>query len=424
MKRQGLAAAPARTHLRVASLCFIVLCLEGYDVTSIGYATPSLIEAWHAPAPQFTTAITAGSVGMLLGSLVAGLLGDRIGRKPVLIGCVAIFGIFSLLTAGSTGLESLTVLRFITCLGLGGGVPIAIALTTDYAPEERARRIVILTSGGLAVGSTFGGFAAREFVTTFGWQAIFVAGGLLPVLVTPLLAAFLPDSRILCQQTASAGRASPAELFRNGLGTCTLVLWLIDFCNVLCSFLILLWLPALLHGLGYSPAASILVTTMYTFGSIPGFIGAAVVADAVGVERVTASIAFLGASCLLLAGGLPLPYVALCLAIGGVGIGIGGGQHGINAVSSALYPIGIRATGAGWALGIGRVGQVAGPLGAGLLLGLGWQPRGILLAASGPAFCVALGMTLLAYLANRHDPRVAWAHQPLPHQSPFFEPGP
>jgi AAHS family 4-hydroxybenzoate transporter-like MFS transporter len=189
------------------------------------------------------------------------------------------------------------------------------------------------------------------------------------------------------------------------------VLWLIDFSNVLCSFLILLWLPALLHGLGYSPAASILVTTMYTFGSIPGFIGAAVVADAIGVERVTASIAFLGASCLLLllAGGLPLPYVALCLAIGGVGIGIGGGQHGINAVSTALYPIAIRATGAGWALGVGRVGQVVGPLGAGLLLGLGWQPRGVLLAASGPAFCVALGMTLLAYLGNRRDPRAAAA---------------
>jgi AAHS family 4-hydroxybenzoate transporter-like MFS transporter len=387
----------------VASLCFIVLCLEGYDVTSIGYATPSLVEAWHARAPQFTTPITAGSVGMLLGSLVAGLLGDRTGRKPVLIGCVAFFGVFSLLIAGSTGLASLTVLRFISCLGLGGGVPIAIALTTDFAPPDRARRIVILTSGGLAVGSTFGGFAAREFVTTFGWQAIFVVGGVLPILVIPLLAAFLPESRVLRQQTASVRRASPAELFRNGLGARTLVLWLIDFCNVLCSFVILLWLSALVHSLGYSPAASILATTMFTFGSIPGCIGAAMIADAVGVERVTASIALLGACCLLLAGSLPLPYVALCLAIGGVGIGIGGGQHGINAVSSALYPINIRATGAGWALGVGRVGQIVGPLGAGLLLGLGWQPRAVLLAASGPAFCVAIGMTFLLYLSSRYD---------------------
>ena len=122
------------------------------------------------------------------------------------------------------------------------------------------------------------------------------------------------------------------------------------------------------------------------------------IADALGVERVTAGILFLGAICVLLAGSLPLTYLALCIVTAGIGIGIGGGQHGINAVSGALYPVAIRATGAGWALGIGRVGQVAGPLGAGLLLSLGWQARDVLLAASGPALCGVIGMALLACL--------------------------
>ena len=98
---------------------------------------------------------------------------------------------------------------------------------------------------------------------------------------------------------------------------------------------------------------------------------------------------------------MALPYVALCAAIGGVGVGIGGGQHGINSVSGALYPASIRATGAGWA-----IGQILGPLAGGLLLGLGWSPRAIFLAASGPAFCATLGMSLLAYL-RRHQDRLS-----------------
>lgn len=397
------------SHQRVAFLCFLVLCLEGYDVTALGYATPALIEAWHVRAPQFTTAITAGSIGMLLGSMFAGQLGDRFGRKPVLLGCVAAFGVFSLVTARCTDLESLAVLRTLTCLGLGGGVPLAIALITDYAPPVHARRMVIMTSGGLAVGSTFGGFAAREFVTSFGWEAIFVVGGLLPICLIPLLMAFLPESRAFRQGPAGEIRAKPLALFYNGLAPRTIALWVVDFCNVLCAFLILLWLPALLHSMGYSPAAAIFVTTMYTLGSIPGFILAAVTADALGLERVTASVLLLGAICVLLAGSLPLPYLALCIVTAGVGIGIGGGQHGINAVSGALYPAAIRATGAGWALGIARGGQVAGPLSAGLLLGLGWQPHDILLAASGPAFCAVIGMVLLASLRHRHELREATA---------------
>jgi MFS transporter, AAHS family, 4-hydroxybenzoate transporter len=132
-----------RTAPRVSELCFFVLFLEGYDVSALGYATPSLIEGWHLSPPMFTVTITMGAVGMLLGSFAAGMLGDRLGRKPVLIGCVATFGIFSLLTVYVGDQLSLTVLRFITCLGLGGGVPITIALATDYAPLRNPRRLVI-----------------------------------------------------------------------------------------------------------------------------------------------------------------------------------------------------------------------------------------------------------------------------------------
>src|SRR5262249_49145980 len=188
----------------------------------------------------------------------------------------------------------------------------------------------------------------------------------------------------------------PGALFCHRLAVPTLVLWVSNLCSVLWVFVILLWLPTLLHSLGYSPAASILVTTIFPFSGILGFVGAAAIVDRFGAEQVTAWILFLGATGLVLVGSVPLPYVLLCVVVAGLGIG-SAGQIGINSVSGALYPVAIRATGVGWALGVGRLGQIAGPLGAGLLLGLGWHPRAILLAGSAPAFRSALGMTLLAH---------------------------
>jgi AAHS family 4-hydroxybenzoate transporter-like MFS transporter len=396
-----------RLHVRVASLCFMVLFLEGYDITSMSYAIPSLIDAWHVKPPQFTTALTAGSFGLLFGALSAGLLGDRLGRKPVLIGCTAIFGAFSLLTALSSGLLSLAALRFFTGLGLGGGIPIAIALATDYAPLRSPRRLVILMSAGISVGNTVGGFIASQIVKLTGWEAIFIVGGLLPILVVPLLILFMPESRALQAVDPTARRTTPLDLFRNGLALRTSVLWIVNLFNLVGNYFILFWLPAILHANGLTPSAAILATTMYALGSIVCALVTAPIVDRFGVERIIASILCMGVVCVLLIGAFELPFVVLCLVVGGAGIGIGGCQHGINSVSGALYPPAIRATGAGWALGLGRIGQIGGPLVGGTLLQFGWASRDIFLAASVPAACVAIGMATLGWLRHQHDARVA-----------------
>lgn len=398
-----------RQHVRVASLCFMVLFLEGYDITSMSYAIPSLIDAWHVKPPQFTTALTAGSFGLLFGALSAGLLGDRLGRKPVLIGCTAVFGLFSLLTAFATGLASLAVLRFLTGLGLGGGIPIAIALATDYAPLRNPRRLVILMSAGISVGNTVGGFIASQIVKATGWESIFVVGGLLPLLVIPLLILFMPESRALGSVDPVARRTTPLDLFRHGLAVRTTILWMVNLFNLVGNYFILFWLPAILHAKGLPPANAILGTTMYALGSIFGALITAPIVDRFGVERIIASILCVGAACVLTVGLFELPFPVLCVVICGAGIGIGGCQHGINSVSGALYPPAIRATGAGWALGFGRVGQIGGPLIGGTLLGLGWASRDIFLAASGPAACVAIGMATLGWLRHRRDRQVAAA---------------
>jgi AAHS family 4-hydroxybenzoate transporter-like MFS transporter len=384
-----------RLHLRVAWLCGVVLFLEGYDIAAVGYAIPSLVDAWREAPSVFTQALTAGNVGLLLGSLCAGLLGDWRGRKPILIGCVAVIGVFSLLTAVAGSPLQLAGLRFLTGLGLGGGIPLAIALASDFAPPMAKGRLVILMSAGVPIGFMIGGLLASQLVSVFGWPAIFVVGGVLPLAMLPLLALRLPES--VAPRAVAPRRNLVAALFQNGLAPSTMLLWAINLLSLLGVYFILLWMPAILHSTGVSPSWAILGTTMYALGVIVSPLLAAPVVDRIGMERVlTCGLAF-GALCVLSIGLFDPPFWLLAVVICGAGIG-GGCQAGINSLSGLVYPPPIRSTGAGWALGAGRVGTIAGPLLGGALLARGFRAQDIILAAAVPAFGVTLLMAVLGRL--------------------------
>jgi len=393
-----------RTHVLVAWLCWLVLTLEGYDFASVAYAVPSLVDAWHVRPVAFTGVLTAGNVGLLLGALTAGPFGDRVGRKPVLIGCVAVFGLFSLLSAFAGAPNHLAWLRFGTGLGLGGGVPLSIALASDYAPAGGQGRLVILMSSGVSIGNTVGGLLATQIVRFLGWPWIFVVGGVLPLLVIWVLMRWLPESVALRHDRAPGNRV--AALFRGGLAPSTLLLWAMNLLNLLNNYLILLWLPAILHAVGVAPSWAIFATTMYALGTIIGAFGTAPVVDRVGVERVLTGLLFIGAVCVFVIGAFNPPFFLLSLLIGIAGIGMGGCQHGINSLSGRIYPPAIRSTGAGWATGSGRIGTIAGPLLGGLFLSLGWSGQQINLFATLPALGVTASMAALD-VAQRRLPRQA-----------------
>jgi MFS family permease len=267
-------------HLRVAWLCGVVLFLEGYDIAAAGYAIPSLVDAWRMAPSEFTQALTAGNVGLLLGSIGAGLLGDRLGRRPTLICCVTMLGAFSLLSALVSSPVQLAGVRFLTGLGLGGGIPLAIALASDFAPPMAQGRVVILMFAGVPIGFALGGLLASRLVPVFGWPAIFVVGGVLPLAMVPPLALLLPESVAL---SASARWRNPiGALFREGLAPSTALLWAMNLLNLLSNYLILLWTPAILHDTGVSPSQAIFGTSMYGFGIILGALLTAPVADSLG----------------------------------------------------------------------------------------------------------------------------------------------
>jgi AAHS family 4-hydroxybenzoate transporter-like MFS transporter len=396
--------------LRTTLLCGLVVLLEGYDLSALGYVVPQLIEAWHKPPVAFTAALTAGNLGMVAGAVVCGWLGDRYGRKPVLLGCIAAFGTASLLTAFVTDTTQLALARLATGVGLGGGIPVCIALVSDVSPPHRQGTLVITMITGVVVGNLAAGIVAAPMLSMFGWESMFIVGGLAPLLLLPLAAMFLRESsdfhaiRLAAAPdwAATAPAGGRAALFAPGVAGQTTLLWVINFLNLLTVFFVNSWLPLMLRNMGATPEGAIVATSMFYFGAIVAAFLSAAMIGRYGLERVLTVMLLFGSVCIMVIGVVTLSVVSLSVFIVGFGFGTGGSQLGISALPGAIYPTAIRSTGAGWATGVGRLGNVAGALLGGALLGLGWSPQGMLLAlAAAPLMNSVLMWSLGRMRASR-----------------------
>src|SRR6204780_4178418 len=165
-------------QMRVAALCTLVQVCDGYDLNAVAWAVPSLIREWHLPPSMFTMAFLWSSVGIMVGALSAGPIGDRFGRRPLLLISLTIFGIASLLSAFAGSLTMLTVLRFFTGIGIGGGFAGAASLTGDYTPHRLRATVIMATFTGAPLGGFLGGQIVALLLTQFGWPVIFILGGL------------------------------------------------------------------------------------------------------------------------------------------------------------------------------------------------------------------------------------------------------
>src|ERR1700722_37478 len=394
-------AALDRLEIRIATLCALALVLEGYDIGAMGYAIPSLSHAWHLKPVAFTPALTAGSAGLFAGSLLCGWLGDRFGRKTVLLVFVTIFGVMSLLTAMINTLTWLTIVRLGTGIGLGGGIPTSITLLSDFSPPRKQGGLVIVMTCGVTLGNVVGGIVAASLIAPHGWGSVFVVGGIAPLLMLPLLFFLLPESAEFVafrSRTARAGDLSTAmsvpkakinhvgKLFSDGFTRLTMSLWTINFLSLLTVYFMNAWLPSMLHSAGASAQGAVIAATMYHVGGLAGALISAVTVIRFGVEKVVVALLAVATMCLLIIGLTVIPVFVIGCFIFGSGIGISASQLGINSLPGAIYPPSIRSTGTGWAIGVGRLGNIVGPLFGGILLSLDWSPRHMFLALCVPVF--------------------------------------
>ena len=411
-------------QIRVAALCTLVQICDGYDIGSIGIAVPALTHAWNLPGPAFTQAFLWSSIGIMVGALSAGPIGDRVGRKPLLVVSLTIFGLASLLSATAGSLLMLSILRFFTGMGIGGAFPGAATLTGDYAPQRLRATMIMATFTGAPLGGFVVGQAGALLLARFGWPSVFVLGGLMPLLAVPVLLFWLPESpRFLAAKQALSprqaallqrlglapgqaaegldlARGNPVKmLLGKGYALQTVLLWVIFFCSLMDLFLFGYWLPEVLHLTGMTPSQAARAASYRALGAMFAVLYLGLLIDRFGPQRALAWHYAAGAVFTALISLLAMPYGLLVAVIFLSGLTTTGSQTGANATCGKLYPARMRTSGLGWALGIGRLGGIAAPPLGGWLLSLGLPPRQIFLSACGFALVAAVATALLALRA-------------------------
>jgi len=413
-------------HLRVLSLCALSVLMDGFDAQAMGFVAPTLSAEWNISRGALGPILTAGLVGMLCGALFFGPLADRFGRRTILLFCTVWFGVFSLLTASATSVRSMEVLRLITGFGLGGTLPNAIALTSEYMPRRLRSTCVMLMFTGFSIGAATGGFVASILIKTFGWRAVFIVGGAAPCLLATLLLGLPESIRFLvlsgdrtAQVKSYLRKIAPdlevpedvcfdiperrerafllGQLLRDGRAMTTLLLWVIFFMSLLDLYFLNSWLPTVLHDSGLQLETALRITAMFQIG---GAIGAFVLGRTFDRMKsfIALAAAYAGAAaCVFFIGMAGSSLIVQTGLVFATGVCVVGGQIGSNAMAAELYPTSIRSTGVGWSLGIGRIGSIVGPMLGAVLLSSRLEVRQVFWAAAAPP-CIA---AIAAILVNR-----------------------
>lgn len=411
-------------QVRVLVLIGCLVLMDGFDVQVIGFVAPALLRDWSLKPEALGPLFGAGLFGMLMGSTGLGMLADRIGRRPVIIGATFFVASCVLSTAATRSMPQLLALRFLTGLGLGGVLGNAVTLASEYCPSARRASLLMGISCGFTAGAILGGLLAAVLIPRVGWRSVFIAGGLLPFGVGLLLIRDLPESlQLLLVRGADRARvkhwlkrlapemnielkaplnvtnlavkASIIDLFRNGLGLPTLLLWAVSFANLLNLFFLSSWLPTLAARMGYSDSLGVLLGTTLQAGGILGALILGRFIDRFGFYPVLVPSFLLGAVMIAGVGRPDIPVAAACVVVLLAGATIVGAQPGINALATFVYPTSLRATGVGWCLGIGRAGSIVGPLVAARLIAHQYTNESLFMFAAVPAAfssLVILGM--------------------------------
>jgi AAHS family 4-hydroxybenzoate transporter-like MFS transporter len=397
----GTPSTVTASAVRVAVLCGLVQMLDGYDLSAVGLAAPAIIKAWGVKPVELTSAFAFSSIGIMVGAMSAGPIADCFGRKPVLLASVALFGVFSLLTAWAPSLFALVALRFFTGIGIGGAMPTTVALTSDYTSDRWRTSAVMFMFTGNTIGGFIAGSVAALILPRWGWPGIFIVGGVVPLALLVLLFFVLPESAQFQPGRQTVARTNPvAGLFRDGLSSSTLLLWAIFLINLLNMYLIGYWLPTTLTLGGLTAADAAFAASIYAAGAIVStlFLGPAIARFGAGAVLATSFV--IGAISIAIVGGAHLPYGWTLAVLAVAGGGFIGSQLGLNGFAAAIYPTEVRSTGIGWALGVGRLGGILGPVIGGLLLGIGLPPHNVLLFAAGPALVTAALVVWLGYVSR------------------------
>jgi AAHS family 4-hydroxybenzoate transporter-like MFS transporter len=408
-------------QVAVFVLCGLMVMIDGFNTQVIGLVAPAIAGSWHVPPAAFGPVFGLGLLGGMVGAVAIGGAGDRFGRKPVLLASILLFSVVSLLTPFATSIPALTAIRLISGIGLGGALPVLVAITSDYAPKAVRARVTGLMYCAFPLGSVLAGVVAAQMAPALGWGSVFYVGSIFPLLLIPVFAAIVPESvrflalkgekakvaRILARANpailwngetpsdADRPRASVASLFGGGHAMGTFILWITLFLSLLLSVFMVSWLPLVARSAGVDAKSAVLGVSAWNIGGILGCYLIGQFSGRLGLGRTIALAYAVGAPCVVLigfgghSGGLLLAAAFIA------GVFVIGAQMCVIGLSASFYDPFRRSTGVGWALGVGKFGSVVGPLIGGVLVGVG-TPMPAMFGLAG-LVSLAAALALLAF---------------------------
>jgi benzoate transport len=419
-------------HVVLALLCFLFTIVEGYEMICLGMITKEIAQDWNINPKDLTFAHTAVLIGILVGSFVAGVLTDKLGRRKSLLIMITIATAGMGLSFWITNMPQLVSLRFLTGFGAGGALPIAVALVSEYAPRKYRNVMVIFAYAGAPFASWVGGYMGNYFIANFGWQGMFLLGFILalPILIWMFL--WVPESvkylvvagkdedkakalirRANPQVKIESGdtlfineppltKGSIASLFSDKRFLTTILLWVAFIGGQVTVYLMSIWLPTFLQNAGWEADLSRQAVGHYYLGASIGGIIIGVLADKFGAAKViitTFPIAavlyfFLGQTVDNIDVWWIIAPFAGAFAVGGI--------MALAPFATELYPTSIRGTGVGAALGVGRIGSILAPAIGSALLAYGIGAAGFYNAAMIAPILCSLSIFLLVFFKKRN----------------------
>jgi len=425
-----LNARRSRTVVWVVTISTIGLIFDGYDLVVYGAVVSTFLKD-PTQIGEVTPALagTLGSyalIGTLVGALLAGSVGDIVGRRKVMLTAYAWFSVGMLLTALVSNSTMFGVMRFVTGLGVGALVATTGALVAEIAPAGKKNLCNAITYSGVPIGSLLSALLAIMLLDSIGWRGMFMIGAS-PLLVLLPLAIFrmpesvawlvsrgkidqaralsertgvpMPEAPTAAQEAAKRGKVGFAGLFSRGYWLPTVLLGFMSASALMLVYALNTWLPVLMEGAGFNTKGSLSFLLVLNGGAIVGALIGSRVADRFGPKPVVVASFMIGAGAMLLMT-LSLPLALLLIFVSIVGLGTSGTQILIYGFTAGYYPTPMRGAGVAWCAGFGRLGGVAGPLLGGFLLAAGLAVNTIFFVLAGIGIVGAL-ITLLVQRPNR-----------------------
>ena len=423
-----------RFHGLVLFWCALIIVFDGYDLAVAGIALPSIMKEMGVDPTQAGFMVSSALFGMMFGAIFLGTIADKIGRRWAIAICIGLFSVFTAAAGFTHDPVAFSAMRFLAGLGIGGVMPNVVAQMTEYSPRKIRTTMTTLMFSGYSVGGMLAALLGKGLIETYGWQSVFIAAGL-PVLLIPFIMKSMPESmpflikenrldelkKIVMRMEPSyaahstdrfalpnedrADSAPIHHLFHEGRGFSTVMFWIAFFMCLFMVYALSSWLTKLMASAGYSLGSALTFVLVLNFGAIFGAVGGGWLADRFHIKYVLVGMYALAAVSITLLG-YPVSTEVLFLLVGLAGASTIGTQIVTYAYVGQYYPMAVRATGIGWASGVGRSGAILAPIVIGALVGLALPLQQNFMAIGIPAVIAAVAVALINHRhstsAQRH----------------------